>query len=98
MTIQDPVALGPISVVLVRYGELGLKGHNRSVFEKALVDNIKRAVKPISKVEVKRTRGRIGVYPERRGELVARRLQDVFGIRWSVSPPDSPNCYPSPRR
>ena len=72
-------------VILVRYGEIGLKGNNRSVFERALVRNIKSAAGPISKVRVERARGRIAVFPERRGEALARRLQDVPGIT-SLSP------------
>ncbi len=80
-------------IVLVRYGELGLKGRNRSVFEQALVRNIRSAVRPISKVKVQRTRGRIAVFPEHRGELVARRLQEVFGIT-SVSPAWSVEATP----
>ena len=79
LTRQSP------DVVLVRYGEIGLKGKNRSMFERALVRNIRAALRPISKVEVERVRGRIAVFPQRRGEAVARRLQDVFGIT-SVSP------------
>ena len=34
-------------VLLVRYGEVFLKGANRPHFLKVLTDNIKRAVKPI---------------------------------------------------
>jgi len=96
MTVQDPVSLdpvSPVSVVLVRYGELGLKGNNRHVFEKALVTNIRDALEPISKVVVQRLRGRIAVFPERRGELVARRLQEVFGIT-SISPARSVEATP----
>jgi thiamine biosynthesis protein ThiI len=85
MTVQGAVSLDTVSIVLVRYGELGLKGQNRHVFEKALVANIRSAVEPITKVKVQRVRGRIAVFPEERGELVARRLQEVFGIT-SVSP------------
>ena len=72
-------------MVLVRYGELGLKGGNRSMFESALCRNIKSAVESISKVRVERSRGRITVFPERRVDAVATRLRDVFGIS-SISP------------
>ena len=82
---MSPAALSSPEVALVRYGELSLKKGNRGEFERALVRNIKRAVSAISPVEVKRQSGRIAVLPERRAFEVARRLQDVFGIK-SVSP------------
>ena len=75
---------GP-ELVLVRYGELALKGLNRSMFETALLDNIRAALRHVAEVEVERQRGRVAVTPTRRVEAVARRLQDVFGIS-SVSP------------
>lgn len=78
-------------LALVRYGELALKGRNRSVFERTLVRNIRAALAPISEVRVERLRGRLAVFPERRPMEVARRLSEVFGIKsvspaWSVSP------------
>jgi thiamine biosynthesis protein ThiI len=82
----EPARALPLpEMVLVRYGELSLKGGNRSQFESALVRNIRSAVKHISPVEVERRQGRFVVVPMRRVEEVARRLQDVFGIK-SVSP------------
>ncbi len=72
-------------MILVRYGELALKGGNRSDFEKRLVNNLKIAASPIAPVHVERSRGRIAVYPESRVETVARRLQEVFGVT-SISP------------
>ena len=74
-------ALPPPELVLVRYGELALKGGNRSVFERALVRNIQHATRDISPVAVARTSGRITVRPERREREVARAIQDVFGIK-----------------
>lgn len=69
------------SLVLVRYGEIALKGNNRSFFERALAKNIKSACEDISKLKVELHRGRILVWPERRAERVARRMQDVMGIQ-----------------
>jgi thiamine biosynthesis protein ThiI len=79
------VELGAPEVVLVRYGELALKGKNRGSFEQALVRNMKRACEPIADVAIERSRGRIEVRPARRVTEVARRLQQVFGIS-SISP------------
>ena len=72
-------------LVLVRYGELAIKGKNRFEFENALRRNINKAANEIAPCTVIKTRGRMIVRPERRMERVARRLQEVFGIA-SVSP------------
>ncbi len=72
-------------IVLVRYGELGLKGKNRGSFEHALIRNIRSAARHIAEVRVERKRGRMAVFAEQRSLEVARRLQDVPGIK-SVSP------------
>lgn len=72
-------------ILLVRYGELGLKGNNRLGFERALMRNIRSACEPLSPLRIERRRGRIAVFPERRLASVGRRLQDVFGIS-SISP------------
>ena len=82
--MSGPGQDGP-ELVLVRYGELALKGQNRSSFESRLMDNIRAAVKHVSDVRMERRQGRIAVRPARRVEAVARRLQDVFGIT-SISP------------
>ena len=75
---------GP-EVVLVRYGELALKGHNRGEFEAALARNVKVACEPIAPVRVRREHGRMLVKAESRLGAVAERLTRVFGIS-SVSP------------
>ncbi|HJP02389.1 MAG TPA: tRNA uracil 4-sulfurtransferase ThiI [Planctomycetota bacterium] len=83
---MTPVAaIGAPEMVLVRYGELALKGNNRGSFEQALMRNIQAATRRIGDVRVERRRGRMAVFSERRVMDVARRLQDVFGIK-SLSP------------
>ena len=67
-------------LILVRYGEIALKGGNRAFFERTLARNIKSACASISDLRVEIRRGRILVWPKRRPERVARRLQDVMGI------------------
>ena len=73
-------------VVLVRWGEIFLKGDNRGFFERALVDRVRRALAPLPGARVERTHGRLVVWP---GEAGARRavraLERVFGIV-SLSP------------
>jgi len=81
------------NVLLVRYGELALKGNNRIEFENALARNIRSACRAIADVRVQREHGRMFVLADRRPESVGRRLQQVFGIS-SVSP--ARTCASSP--
>ncbi|GAE34153.1 tRNA uracil 4-sulfurtransferase ThiI [Halalkalibacter akibai] len=67
--------------ILVRFGELALKGKNRSVFEKHLLENIKMSLKPLANLKLSRTFGRILI--ELNGEdhePVVEKLQHIFGI------------------
>jgi tRNA uracil 4-sulfurtransferase len=72
-------------VILVRYGELALKGGNRVDFERQLANNIRIALDAVAPVRVERHWGRMFVFPERRAEVAMQRLRDVFGIT-SISP------------
>ena len=72
-------------LIVVRYGELWLKGKNRPFFERRLARNVKRALASIASVRVERGHAQMIVFPRRRIGDVARRLQDVFGIA-SLSP------------
>ncbi len=75
-------------IILVRYGEIILKGLNRPVFEEKLVGNIKRALYGIGKIEVTRSQGRIYIEPYEDGydfDNALEKLTRVFGIV-SVSP------------
>ncbi|AZR74489.1 tRNA 4-thiouridine(8) synthase ThiI [Anoxybacter fermentans] len=45
--------------ILIRYGEIGLKGKNRKTFEKILVRNIKECLRDLGQFNVERTYGRI---------------------------------------
>ncbi|MFT5052362.1 MAG: thiamine biosynthesis protein ThiI [Chlamydiales bacterium] len=82
--MQNTLLSSP-ELLLVRYGELALKGGNRKFFERTLARNIRSAAKQVSPVELELHQGRIHVIPERRPMEVARRLRDVFGIK-TVSP------------
>src|SRR5690625_1834119 len=67
--------------ILIRYGELALKGKNRSFFEKTLLRNIKIALKSFSKLRYDKQFARLLI--ELNGEpheAVVERLKDVFGI------------------
>ncbi|MBQ8087356.1 MAG: tRNA 4-thiouridine(8) synthase ThiI [Clostridia bacterium] len=71
-------------VLLVRYGEVFLKGANRPHFLKVLTDNVKKAVKPIGG-HVWMSDSRIYVSDFEDLNECIRRVTKVFGI-YSVSP------------
>ena len=73
-------------VLLVRYAEIHLKGLNRPYFERALVDRLKGALRPL-KVRIVREQGRIFVFgiPATEVENAITRVSRVFGVH-SVSP------------
>ncbi|HEY5584508.1 MAG TPA: tRNA uracil 4-sulfurtransferase ThiI [Ruminiclostridium sp.] len=75
-------------IILVRYGEIILKGLNRPVFEDMLIGNIKSAIYKFGKVKVIKSQGRIYIEPEDENydfDLVLQKVTKVFGII-SVSP------------
>ena len=71
-------------VLLVRYGEVFLKGANRPHFLKVLTDNVKRAVKPLGG-HVWLSDSRVYVSPFSDMPQCVQRLSPVFGV-YSVSP------------
>jgi thiamine biosynthesis protein ThiI len=82
---RTPVAGEPC--VLLKLGEIVLKGKNRDLFERRLQNNIRAAVKGLGiKVQVTQREGVMVVRAESRDEAdvdaVARRIADVMGIVW----------------
>ncbi|MEJ7540506.1 tRNA uracil 4-sulfurtransferase ThiI [Staphylococcus intermedius] len=73
--------------ILVRYGELTLKGGNRKTFVSQLRSNVKRALMPLKGYEVKANRDRmyIQLTPEADIEEMMTRISKVFGVH-SISP------------
>jgi thiamine biosynthesis protein ThiI len=69
------------NVILIRYGELSLKGRNQKLFEDRLIRNIREKLKDYESVRVTREHGRLfvelGDYP---AEPIMELLKDVFGI------------------
>ena len=69
------------NVVLIRYGEIVLKGNNRSKFEKKLVDNVKYALRE-EDVKITFSQARLYVEPNNEMDLdrIVNKLKKVFGI------------------
>lgn len=72
-------------LLLVRYGELSLKGRNRKVFEDLLLANIKASIAGLPHGGIRKTYGRIYLEAQDNWEELAERLGRVFGIV-SISP------------
>ena len=69
-------------VFIVHYGEVGLKGKNRSFFENRLVRNIRLALEGTEYADVRRIHGRILVRLDADSDIpeIQRRLAGVMGI------------------
>ncbi len=75
-------------IILVRYGEIILKGLNRPVFEDKLIGNIKNAIFKFGKARVIKSQGRIYIEPQEENydfDSVLTKVAKVFGVV-SVSP------------
>ncbi len=73
------------SKILIRYGEISLKGRNRSQFEDILINNIRHSLKDYSYHNIKKAYGRIYLDCDQNWEELVDVLQNIFGIV-SVSP------------
>lgn len=69
-------------VIMAKYGEIALKGLNKSTFEDILVKNIKRRLKPLGEFEYTRRQSTIYIEPAGEFDLdpAVKRLCTVFGI------------------
>ncbi len=71
-------------VILIRFGELVLKGNNRSMFERNLLDNVKNALKEFSYSGADIFRGGIKVQLNDDSPLeeIRSALEKIAGISW----------------
>lgn len=72
-------------LILARYGEIGLKGKNRWLFEDKLVARMRLAISGLGTERIEREYGRIFVHLKGDSEEACRRLARVFGLV-AVSP------------
>ncbi len=79
-------------LILIRYGELGLKGKNRHLFVGRLARNIRVALKGLPDWQVKVTWGRLWLDIDQAHSAEAiERMQRVYGI-YSLSPVEQTGC------
>ena len=70
-------------VLLIKNGELALKGLNRGTFEAVLLKNIRRAIKPIGRFELYKAQSAVYIEPcdpDVDWDEVQERVAKVFGI------------------
>ncbi len=71
-----------IDLILLKYGEIALKGLNKPLFERKLTDNIKSRLDKIGKFSVRRAQSTIYVEPLEKADMheAVSVLKKVFGI------------------
>ena len=70
-------------VLLVRYGEIILKGLNRPIFEDALMRNIRHSIKDLGEVKMYKSQATIYIEPQEGDEqtdAIYEKLKKIFGI------------------
>lgn len=73
----------PDEILLIKNGELALKGLNRSTFEEALMKNLRRSLRPVGDFRLRRAQSTIYIEPQQPGlDLTdaCDRVSRVFGI------------------
>lgn len=67
-------------LILIRFGEIALKGQNRQFFMNKLINNIKKSCKNIGNFKISKQQGRIFLTPEKASLEYFSRLKNVPGI------------------
>ncbi|MBQ4312639.1 MAG: tRNA 4-thiouridine(8) synthase ThiI [Clostridia bacterium] len=69
-------------VILIKYGELALKGLNRSSFESVMAKNIRRACKPLGPIDIQKSQSTMRIRAKEGGMLddYVDAISKVFGI------------------
>jgi thiamine biosynthesis protein ThiI len=78
------------SVLVVTYAEIALKGRNRPVFQRRLLNNMRRALagEPVARINHVESRYLVTLDDPDRAEACTEKLSRVFGIQW-ISPTES---------
>lgn len=75
------------NAIVCRYHEIAIKGGNRSMFEKCMIDNIRHLLKDIENLKISRLRGRIWVqkkdgndFSDKELEIAKEQMPKAFGL------------------
>lgn len=74
-----------MDIIMIKYGEIILKGLNRPLFEDRLVKNIKYKLYGLGEIKIKRCQATFYIVPANEGydyDEAISRLKKVFGIIW----------------
>ncbi|MGB9829202.1 MAG: tRNA uracil 4-sulfurtransferase ThiI [Thermotoga caldifontis] len=80
-------------MIIVRYGEIGLKGKNRGIFERKLVENIKKALEKHNiHCQVHTTQGRLVVDAPHEAVDIVRKVPGIVSVSpaWKMDYGDVP--------
>lgn len=85
--LMAATAPGDAAILVVNYSEIALKGKNRPLFQRRLLNNMRRALagEPVLRLNHVESRYLIWLEDPARAEACADKLSRVFGIRW-ISP------------
>ena len=70
-------------ILLIKNGEIALKGLNRNSFEDALMKNLRRRLKPLGAVQIKKAQSTMVIEPAEESfdfEQAVRRVGQTFGV------------------
>ncbi len=75
------------TILVVTYAEIALKGRNRPVFQRRLLNNMRRALagEPVARINHVESRYLVALDDPDRAEACTDKLSRVFGIQW-ISP------------
>lgn len=80
--MSQPIQSHPQEILLIKNGELALKGLNRGTFESVLMANLRRRLRPIGRFQLRKAQSTIYIEPQGEADLeeACRRVSKVFGI------------------
>jgi thiamine biosynthesis protein ThiI len=67
-------------VIMAKYGEIALKGHNKRSFEEVLVRNIKKALEGLGECSIERMQSTVYISGSINMDTAVERLKKVFGL------------------
>lgn len=71
-------------IILAKYGEIVLKGNNKSSFERLLIQNVKKKLKPLGEFDIKKMQSTMYIIPKDGSsesiDVSLEKVSQVFGI------------------
>lgn len=80
-------------ILLIKNGEIALKGLNRNTFESILIKNIRFRLKDLGKFNIRIAQSTVYIEPLEENidfETAVERIRKIFGIAWFFPAPPLP--------